>query len=258
MSTSRRPLRDRDAINGLVKGLKLIEAFDAAHTRMTLSEAARRVDISPAAARRCLLTLCATGYAQTDGKRFWLGHGALRIAYAYASSTKLPRLMQPALDSLSERTRESASVAVLHGNDVIVAARSTARRSLTVGLGVGSYLPLHCSATGRTLLASLPGDESDALLDRIPRARMTSHTVTDLAKLRRLIRACRENGYASCNEEIELGVRSLAVPLYNSAGDTVAALSISSRADRMRLSDMVRDFVPAMLRSQAWARSRIG
>jgi IclR family transcriptional regulator, pca regulon regulatory protein len=258
MNATRRPLRDRDAINGLVKGLKLIEAFDAAHTRMTLSEAARRVDISPAAARRCLLTLCAIGYAQTDGKRFWLGHGALRIAYAYASSTRLPRLMQPALDSLSERTRESASVAVLHGADVVVAARSTARRSLTVGLGVGSRLPLHCSATGRTLLASLPADACDALLGSSARVKLTPHTVTDPAKLRRLLRACRENGYASSNEEIELGVRSLAVPLYNGAGDTVAALSISSRADRMQLDDMVHEFLPAMLRSQAWARSRIG
>jgi IclR family pca regulon transcriptional regulator len=241
-----------------VKGLKLIESFDAAHTRMTLSEAARRVEISPAAARRCLLTLCVIGYARTDGKHFWLSHGALRVAYAYVSSTKLPRLMQPVLDSLSERTRESASVAVLHRTDVVVAARSTARRSLTVGLGVGSRLPLHCSATGRTLLASLPAEACDALLGSSARVKLTPNTITDPPKLRRLLKTCRDNGYATCNEEIELGVRSLAVPLYNSVGDTVAALSISSRADRMRLSDMVQEFLPAMLRSQAWARSRIG
>jgi IclR family pca regulon transcriptional regulator len=258
MNASRRPLNERDAINGLVKGLRLLEAFDAAHTRMTLSEAARRVGISPAAARRCLLTLCAIGYARSDGKRFTLHHGALRVAYAYASSTKLPRLMQPALDSLSERTRESASVAVLHGADVLVAARSTARRSLTVGLGVGSQLPLHCSATGRVLLASLPAAECEALLGGIARSRLTSHTVTEPARLRRLLKACRESGYAASNEEIERGVRSLAVPLYNSRGDTVAALAISSRADRMSLGEMVREFIPAMLRSQAWARSRIG
>lgn len=258
MNATRRPLKERDAINGLVKGLKLLEAFDAAHARMTLSEAARRVGISPAAARRCLLTLCALGYAQTDGKRFSLHHGALRVAYAYTASTPLPRLLQPALDSLSERTRESASVAVLHDTEVIVAARSTARRSLTVGLGVGSRLPVHCSATGRVLLASLPAAACEAVLAGAPRTRLTPQTVTEPARLRRMLRACRENGYATANEEIEPGVRSLAVPLYDSRGDTVAALAISSRADRMSLAEMVRELLPAMLRSQAWARSRLG
>lgn len=250
--------RNKDLIAGLAKGLDLIEAFDSAHTRLTQSEAARRTGISPAAARRSLLTLCEMGYVKTDGKLFWLDHGILRLAYAYASSTRMPRLLQPALDALSNRTRESASVVVLHGTDVLVAARSTAQRSLTVGLGVGSRLPLHCSATGRVLLAALAPTEREALLRHVKMAKLTTHTVTDLAMLKKLIKACKDNGYALSNEEIELGVRSLAVPLYDSRQETIGALSISSRADRMTGQDMVTKLLPVLLRTQAWARSRLG
>lgn len=250
--------RNKDLLAGLAKGLSLIEAFDGAHTRLTQSEAARRVGISPAAARRCLMTLCEMGYVKTDGKLFWLDHGILRLAYAYASSTRMPRLLQPALDALSDRTRESASVAVLHGTDVLVAARSTAQRSLTVGLGVGSRLPLHCSATGRVLLAALAPAERDALLRRIDLVKLTPHTEIDPGALRKLLKACKDNGYALSNEEIELGVRSLAVPLYDSRQETIGALSISSRADRMTGQDMVTKLLPALLRTQTWAQSRLG
>lgn len=251
------PVSDKDLIAGLAKGLRLIEAFDDSHARLTSSEAALRGGISPAAARRCLLTLCQGGYAQTDGKRFWLSHGILRLAYAYASSTHLPRLLQPTLDALSERTRESASVAVLHGMEVMVAARSTARKSLTVGLGVGSRLPLHCSATGRVLLSSRPAAEFETLFKAMPLSRLTSHTITDPVRLRKLLKACADNGYALSNEEIEIGVRSIAVPLYNMGGLVVGALSLSSRADRMTASEMVEQLLPAMHRSQNWVRSRL-
>ena len=250
--------RDRDQMGGLAKGLRLIEAFDAAHTRLTLSEAARLTGISPAAARRCLLTLRELGYVQSDGKWFWLGHGALRVAYAYASSTRLPRLLQPVLDGLSERTRESATLSVLDGHQVVIAARSTARQTMRVGLGVGSRLPLYCSAAGRVLLAALPAAQWEPLVRREPMTPLTPHTVTTLAGLRRALARCRETGYASCDEEIELGVRSIAIPMLNQAGETVAAMSISTHAQRMTTSEMVRLYLPGMLRSREWARLRMG
>ena len=122
--------RDKDHVSVLAKGLRIIEAFDAAHTRMTASQAARLSDMTPAAARRCLLTLQQLGYVQSDGKWFWLGHGCLRVVHAYNASTQLPRLLQPALDHLSERTQESATLSVLDGDQVVVAARANARLSL--------------------------------------------------------------------------------------------------------------------------------
>lgn len=258
MTTDIPPRPNKDLIAGLAKGIRLMEAFDGAHTFLTSSEAARRTGVSPAAARRCLLTLCDLGYARTDGKRFWLDHGVLKLTYAYATATRMPRLLQPALDALSSRTRESASVAVLHGTDVLVAARSTAQRSLTVGLGVGSRLPLHCSATGRVLLAQFSAAEQDLRLRQTSLAKLTPHTVTEMPRLKRLLRECRDNGYALANEEIELGVRSLAVPLMAADGRTLGALSLSSRADRMTASEMVTQLLPALHRTQVWAQPRLG
>ncbi|MBL0420067.1 helix-turn-helix domain-containing protein [Ramlibacter sp. AW1] len=257
MPAATQPPRNKDRIAGLAKGLRLLEAFDSAHTRMTITEAARRIDVSLAAARRCLLTLCELGYMQTDGKHFWLGHGALRISYAYAASTRLPRLVQPALDSLSERSRDSASLAVLHEGAVVIAARSTARRTFRVGLGVGSRLPLHCSAAGRVLLADLPGAQARKLLASTQREAFTPRTVTDLRGLMQGLQECRARGWAACDEEIELGVRSIAVPLGDASGQTVAALTISTRAERMTTGEMVAAYLPAMRRTQEWVRARL-
>ena len=248
---------DKDHIAGLAKGLQILSAFNSAYTRLTQSQAARLVGITPAAARRSLLTLCDQGYVATDGKYFWPDHGVLRLTYAYAASTRLPRLLQPALDALSERTRESASVAVLHGHHVLVAARSTAQRSLSVGLGVGSELPLHCSATGRVLLAAKPMAEREKMLRQSTLLKMTPHTETDVSRLKKILAECQLHGYGISNEEIEMGVRSLAVPLINSEQQVVAALSISSRADRMTGQEMVSKLLPILLKTQSWAQARI-
>ena len=258
MGISPDPQRNRDHMGGLAKGLRLLEAFDAAHARMTVSEAARAVELSPASARRCLLTLVELGYLRTDGKRYWMDHGALRIGYAYAASTQLPRLVQPLLDALCERSRESASLAVLHGDRVLVAARSTARRTMRVGLTVGSRLPLHCSAAGRALMLDLPDDAVRSLLSGAPLERFTDRTITTVRELLRELSASRERGYAVCDEEIEQGVRSIGVPLFNRDGAISAALTISTRAERMTVAEMARAFLPTLLRNQEWARTRLG
>jgi IclR family pca regulon transcriptional regulator len=247
------PPRNKDHMGGLAKGLRLLEAFDAAHARMTVTEAAGQVDLSLASARRCLLTLCELGYLQTDGKRYWMDHGALRIGYAYASSTQLPRLFQPALDALSERSRESASLAVLHGDQVLIAARSTARRTMRFGLGVGSRLPLHCSAAGRALLLARPEPEVRALLGRGALQAFTPRTLTTPREVLRELEASRERGYAVCDEEIELGVRSIAVPIFDREGGALASMSISTRAERMTVGEMVEAYLPALLKNQTSA-----
>jgi IclR family pca regulon transcriptional regulator len=249
--------RNKDHMGGLAKGLRLLAAFDAAHARMTVTEAARRVELSPASARRCLLTLCELGYVQSDGKRYWLDHGALHLAYAYAASTRLPRLFQPALDALSERSRESASLAVLHRGEVLIAARSTARRTMRVGLTVGSRLPLHCSAAGRSLLLEAPEKEQRALLVRGALERFTPRTITSMREVLRELALSRERGYTVCDEEIELGVRSIAVPVFDREGEAIAAMTISTRAERMTVAEMAGAWLPLMLRSRDAARARL-
>jgi len=250
--------RDKDHMGGLAKGLRLLECFDAAHPRMTVSEAARRTGLTAASARRCLLTLCALGYLRSDGKHYGMDHGALRIGQAYAASTQLPRLLQPALDALSERSRESASLAVLDHDRVVIAARSTARRTMRVGLAVGSSLPLHCSAAGRSLIWDCAEPQVRALCGPPPLARFTPRTIVSVRELLRELAASRERGYSLCDEEIELGVRSIAVPVFDRGGAVVAAMTISTRAERMTTAEMVEAFLPPLLRAQAAAARQVG
>jgi IclR family pca regulon transcriptional regulator len=151
---------DKDFVASLEKGLDVLTCFGRDAAKLTLSEVARLTGRAPASARRSLHTLLALGYLESDGKRFWVAPRALLVAHAYLSSRPTPQLAQPLLDALSERTRESASLGKLLDDDVIIIARSTARRSLSTGLGIGSRLPAYCSAIGRVLLAGLPPAEA--------------------------------------------------------------------------------------------------
>ncbi|MBN9427645.1 MAG: helix-turn-helix domain-containing protein [Burkholderiales bacterium] len=238
-------------VDALQKGLDVLTCFDRTHSRLTISEVARRTGHSPASARRSLFTLQTLGYLETDGKRFWIGHRSLLVASSYFSSRPLPSLAQPLLDGLSERTRESATLAKLLDQQVIVIARSTARRSLSVGLTIGSRLPVYCSALGRVLLASLPAHEARAMVGSVELRRLAPRTPTTLNAVLSRVAACRADGYATSDEELELGVRSMAVPVFNRNGQTVAGLSIAMRADRMGPKEFVDAFLPALRRAQA-------
>ena len=145
------PAPDKNFVASLEKGLAVLTCFGRQHSRLNLSEVARLTRSTPASARRSLLTLRALGYLDSDGKRFWLLPKALLVAHAYLASRPEPSVAQPLLDALSERTRESASLALLQDDDAIIIARSTARRSLSTGLGIGSRLPAYCAALGRVL-----------------------------------------------------------------------------------------------------------
>lgn len=242
---------EKNFVASLHKGLQVLTCFDRTHGRLTVSEVARRTGSSPASARRALLTLQELGYLASDGKHFWMLPRCLDVARAYLASRPTPSIAQPLLDGLSERTRESATLAQLLDDDAVVIARSTARRSLSVGLGIGSRLPAYCSALGRVLLASLPDDEVRLRLARMELRTLTPHTVTDPDEVFARVRACRAEGFALSDEELELGVRSMAVPVRNRAGSMVAALSIAVRADRMGLEEFREAFLPALLRAQA-------
>lgn len=250
--------RDRSFVAALEKGLDVLTAFDRAHPRLTVSEAARRTGVSPASARRSLLTLRRLGYLAHDGKHFWMLPRTLLVANAYLASRPTPTLVQPLLDALSERTRESASVAQwLDDGAVIVVARSTARSSLTVGLRIGSCLPAYCSATGRVLLAGLPPREAERRVGRMALAPLTTRTATRADAVLAEVDTCRARGWALCDGELELEVRSMAVPLVDREGATVAALSIAVRADRMGAAELERTFLPALRRAQARLKGRL-
>ena len=247
---SERSKEEKEYVAGLEKGLLIIEAFGIKNKALTLSEAAEVTGHSRASARRSLLTLQRLGYVECDGKYFRLAPRVLRLGHAYLTSTSLARIVQPTLEAISERTRESSSFAVLDGTDVVFVARAATRRSLSNGLGLGSRLPVHSAATGRVLLADLPPDEALLRLKRMARSQLTPHTRVDIPVLMALLDDVRKQGYAVSNEELELGVRSLAVPIREGSGRTVGSLSIVSATSRRTLDNMIEDLLPELERAR--------
>jgi IclR family pca regulon transcriptional regulator len=247
----------KDFVAALQKGLDVLTCFGRDASKLTLSEVARLTGSSPASARRSLRTLYALGWLASDGKRFWMAPRSLLVAHAYLTSRPTPQLAQPLLDALSERTRQSASLGKLVDDDAIIIARSTARRSLSTGLGIGSRLPAYCSAIGRVLLASLPAEEAARRVRAMPRVALTSRTVYKADEVLALLRQCREVGWAGNDGELELGVRSMAVPVVDRDGVTLGGLSISVRAERMSFGEFRSQLLPVLLKARDSLAARL-
>ena len=243
-------MTQKNFVNSLEKGLAVLTCFGRQHSRLTLSDVARLTEVSPASARRSLLTLQELGYLASDGKHFWMLPRALLVAHAFLASRPTPSLAQPLLDALSERTRESASLGQLLDDHAIIIARSTARRSLSTGLGIGSRLPAYCSAMGRVLLAGMPPSEAARRVRGMTRERLTPDTIVDASEILELLDQARERGFASSSGELEIEVRSMAVPVRNRVGEVFAAMSIAVRVERMNLDEFRDAFLPSLLRAR--------
>lgn len=248
---------DRDHMAALEKGLAVIECFDAGRDRLTIADVARATDLSRAAARRCLLTLTRIGYAAFDGKFFTLTPRVLRLGHAWLASSALPQLVQPFLERLSEETHESSSASLLDGHEIVYIARSAQRRIMSVGLSVGTRLPASCTSMGRVLLAARdPADARARILAGRPRA-LTPHTVTDPDRLTEILTEVRAQGYCIVDQELELGLISIAMPLINARGEVVAAFNLSGQVQRSSAEDMAERFLPGMRQLQALLRPMI-
>lgn len=237
---------DRDFVASLEKGLAVIEAFEAGRPRLTLSDVAKLTGTTRAAARRYLRTLTRLGYADFDGRFFSLTPRILRLGYAYLSSAPLPSRLLPFLEKISQDTGESSSAAMLDGDEIVYIARSATRRILSIGLGVGSRLPAYCTSLGRAILAHSPPDEIEAWLDRVSLDQRTPLTITDRGRLLAELARVREQGYAIVNEELELGLRSIAVPIRREDGSVQLAVNVGTQAARVKASEMTERFLPAL------------
>jgi IclR family transcriptional regulator, pca regulon regulatory protein len=239
-------IEEKEYVMGLEKGLAIIEAFGLSKTPLTLTQAAEITGHTKASVRRCLLTLCKLGYAAQTGRQFQLAPRALRLGHAYVASDPLTKVAQPILEMTSERTKESASVAVLDSQDAVFVARSTHRRSLSSGLGVGARLPAYCSATGRVLLSGQPKANVEFMLSRMSRPAFTPRTLTSMRDVLREIQMVHTQGYAISDEELEIGLRSIAVPIRTAEGNLVAALSLSVATSRMTRKEIIDKLLPEL------------
>lgn len=241
---------DRDYVIALEKGLAIIEAFGHLRASATLTEIAQMTGITKASVRRSLHTLCRLGYAIQTGRQFQLAPRSLRLGSAFVLSDGLTRLAQPILEMAAESTKESASMAVLDMQDVVFVARATHRRSLSVGLSAGARLPAYASATGRVLLAGQPKDWTNFILNRMSRPMLTVKTMTKISDVLGQIELTKKQGYALCDQELELGLRSIAVPIMDRKGQVVAAMSLSVATSRMDIPSIIEKLLPELERAK--------
>jgi IclR family transcriptional regulator, pca regulon regulatory protein len=233
-------------LQGLDRGLAVIRAFSTQAPSLTLSEVAREVGITPATARRILLTLEELGYVRSDGRRFGLTPRVLALGWAYLSSLDLGDIAGPFMEELSAATRESCSIATLDLPDIVYVARVPTSRIMTVSLGVGARLPAHVTSMGRVLMAGLPPDELESYLASLQPERLTDRTVTSADKLREVIAKAGADGYALVDQELELGLRSIAVPIMDSRDRPIAALNVSAHASRSSAASLRTDVLPVL------------
>ena len=231
---------------GLAKGLAVIEAFGDASSQLTISSAAAATGTSRAAARRCLLTLTELGYLSCDGKHFRPTPRLLRLGSSYLDADPLPQLAQPHLGAARELLDESVSLAVLEDGWSVFVARAEAQHIVSTGVRVGARLPAYCSATGRILLAGLPDEQVANYLAGAAPTRRTPRTPVDVAEIAAIIDCARTDGFAVTDEELEIGMRSLAVAVVDSRGRTVAAMSVSTSTGRVSLEAMRERFAPIL------------
>ena len=249
-------LNKADWIEGMARGMAVLESFDTERQRLNATLTAQRTGLTRAAARRHLLTLAHLGYLETDGQYYWLSAKVLGFAGSYLSGARLPRAVQPSLHQLSLATQLSCSVAVLQNDAVIIVARgiwqgpevpSKASHSvLAYGLHVGTRLPAHATSTGQVLLANLTPSEMKNWLDIHPLSRLTAHTATEVKALKRKLKEVAKQDYCLAVQEHELGVDALAVPIRNQRGDTVAALNLVRSSAGPNAPDLTTRWLPLL------------
>lgn len=240
----------RDLIAGLDKGLQVIEAFDQERSKLTITEVAERTGLTRAAARRYLITLVHLGYARQQDKLFWLTPKVLRLGQSYLHSARLPRIVQPLLYRLAYSLGEAASAGILEDGQLVCVAAVSAGRVVSGTLQPGTRVPAFCTANGRVLLASLAPAQVAAYLDGVAPEKLTEYTIVDKPRLALEIDRARAQGYAVVNQELELGLRTIGVPLRNFRGETVAAMNVSLHAARMPVEDIVERCLPSLLKIQ--------
>ena len=235
-----------DFLEALARGLRVIEAFGRDRRQLTLSDAARAVDLPRASVRRTLHTLVQLGYAETDGRLFRLTPRILTLASSYLLSDPLAEILQPAVERVSAEVKEACSSAVMDGDEVVMIAHASPNRLMAVSAQIGLRLPAHASSLGRVLLAALDDRALDKHLARIKPLKLTPTTVVDKGELRKAILKARHDGHSLVDQEVETGFRSISVPLRRLDGTVIGALNIGVHSERSSPAVMLKTFLPVL------------
>ena len=239
----------KDFVTSLARGLTVIQAFDKDHSKLTLTDVAKRTELNRATARRFLFTLNALGYVESDGKLFWLSPKILELGYAYLASQPIVDTVQPFIERVSNETGESCSVSVIDGNDVVYIARYFTHHIMSVTLNVGTRLPAFVTSMGRMLLAYKTDEEASEILSNTQLKKFTEHTLVDRDQIKEQLKIVRSQGYSIVNQELEFGLRSIAVPIFNQRGTCVAAINVGTQAGRIGEDELIERILPSLQRA---------
>lgn len=244
-------------VKSLARGLSVIRALNSAEP-MTLSDVARASELTRASARRFVLTLEELGYVTQSGGRFALTPRVLELGFAYLSALGLPEVAQPHMERLVEQVHESSSVSVLDGESVVYVARVPTRRIMNVAISVGTRLPAYATSMGRVLLAGLEPQDRDELLERLELAPLANDRITTRAQLEAELDRVREQGYAIVDQELELGLRSVAAPIRDHRRQVIAAINLALQAGRVSVAEIRGSLLGPLLDTAAAIERDLG
>jgi IclR family pca regulon transcriptional regulator len=235
-----------DYVLSLARGLRVIESFEGHYEGRSINEISQSTGLSRASIRRLLLTLELLGYVERNRQIYRLKTQVLRLGFSYLSSSSVVEAARPILEHITEQLHESCSMSMLDGGQIVYVARSAGSRVLTAGLSVGSRLPAYCTSMGRVLLAALADEEVAAYLRNLKPYAYTAKTLTRIPQIKKAIIAVRVNGYAVVDEELEVGLRSIAVPVYTRSDRVVAAINVGTHISRIDLETLLHRCLPAL------------
>lgn len=240
-----------DVVRSLARGLAVLKAFDQDSPAMTLSDVARKTDLSRASAGRFLKTLVALEYASFDGRDYRLRPRVLELGMAYFSSHSFIDIANPILKAAAERAQEPCSMAVLDGSEIVYVARHTANRMMSISITIGKRYVAHYTSLGRVLLGGLPDAELDRILDSVELRQVTPLTITDRSALGAVIRKGREDGFCEAESQLEVGILSIAVPVRDRTGAMIAAINMGVPSSRHDMASLKRELLPLLRETAA-------
>ena len=241
----------RDRVGSLEKGLAVLEILAAHPSGLTLTQVGELAGLTRAGARRLLLSLVATGHVGQEGRRFLLTSRLLTVARKWLDGVSLWDFALPYMRDVAAALNESCSAAILADTDVVYVARVPGERIMSVALSVGTRLPAHCTSMGRVLLSDLPSPDLENLLRRAPLRAFTRKTLMNRVEIARAVRRAGEDGYAIVDEELEIGLRSIAVPIRNRAGAVVAAINVPAQSSRYSVKELEITALPPLRKAAA-------
>lgn len=242
-----KPKKDGEYLSTLARGLSVLRTFTRDNPEMTLSEVASATGLNPAVARRCLNTLVELGYVGKRGKLFLLTPEVMGFASAFLESVNLEEIARPYLQDVRDNTGDSSSLAVLSHLDILYLVHVSTNRMIRLDAGIGTRFPAYATSLGRVIVAHHSESFINDYLARIKPQKLTDKTVISRVKLRKVLNRCRRQGFTSTQDELDYGIISVAVPVFDNDGEILAAINCSTATTRVNQEEMIETRLPHLM-----------